>query len=389
MVKTFEISSKKYKNGKRHFKAILTEVYPESVIVNETGTKYNDNGCTFIDSICEKNAESINGMSLTCEFVNDERTEFGGHGETGEVKDGIPLFNNASMIGTFTKGYVETMEIDNETRKFLIGEGYIDGFRFNPMLERLDERLANGESVQGSVEIFRTDDNEQIVYQYGYKNTGRVPIDFVFSGFALIGVTPADKQAKLLELNQKTEETEMDEKTLALITDSVKQTIAEISSKNAEYEATIAELNAAIVEKDATIEELNSKVAELDGVKAECEKTVAEQNEKFAALEAEMTAVKTEKALAEMNEAIKNFSEEEKAYAAEEIKAFEEAPLTSEINSIITKIHAGIGAKFIADKAAQEKQIAEQNAKKSVETDIFSDVDDVAINKTVEQSIFD
>lgn len=391
-MKTFELSNKRYKNGKRHFKLILAEVYSSDVVINEVGTKFNDNGCTFLAECCQKNIDSIKGMSLTCEFLDDERTEICGHGETGEFEDGIPLFNNASIIGTFEKGYIEEINVEGDNRNFLIGEGYIDAFRYKPFLNKLEEKISNNETVQGSVEIFRTDNNDEIVYRYGYKEKGRIPEEFIFSGYALLGVRPSDMQAKLLELNkniESEEKTEMDEKYIALITDSVKQTITEVNSKNAEFENTISELNEKIAEKDNTITELNAKIVELEANKVDSEKTIAEQNSKVTELENEVNAIKTEKAIAEMNDAIKGFSDEEKGYAEAEIKAFKESPLTSEINSIITKIHAGIGAKLLADKAKaeEEKKTLETNAK--TDCDIFGDIDDNGSDKTDDGSIFD
>ena len=75
-----------------------------------------------------------------------------------------------------------------------------------------------------------------------------------------------------------------------------------------------------------------------------------------------------------MNSAIASFSDEEKAYAKDEIAAFEANPVESEINSVVNKIWEGIGKKAKADAdAAAAAVVAEQNSAVEVE-DIFSEV---------------
>ena len=55
-MKKFEISQKVQKNGRRKFKLILHEIYPDSVIdpITNKGTKMNLNGITWIKDYCEK-----------------------------------------------------------------------------------------------------------------------------------------------------------------------------------------------------------------------------------------------------------------------------------------------------------------------------------------------
>ena len=53
----------------------------------------------------------------------------------------------------------------------------------------------------------RTADNDGIVYKYGYKDKGRIPTEFIHSGYAILGIAPSDKTAKLVELNEHKEET--------------------------------------------------------------------------------------------------------------------------------------------------------------------------------------
>ena len=130
-MKTFEIfseSKKKGQNGRRKFKLVLYKIQPDSCIdiENEVGTEYNLNGITWIREYCEQALDSIEGMFLRCEFLDEDRTEICGHGMT-EIEDGVPIFENATTIGRFTKGYIQEIEDENgETILACIGEGEID-----------------------------------------------------------------------------------------------------------------------------------------------------------------------------------------------------------------------------------------------------------------------
>lgn len=376
----FEISKKQdKKTGYKHFKLSLLEIYNDDCVVNNIGTEYNDNGITWLETYVDSVKDTLIGSSVTVAFADETKTDILGHGETGEIKDGVPILSDASTIGHFEKVYIDVITNDkNEKKKVLIGEGFLDYMRYPDCIDLLEQKLSNGETVYGSVEIIKTGTNDAIVYLYGYKQCGRIPVEYEFSGFAILGcgVPPADHAATLLEVaslqekNKLKEDTNtMDKETLAMITDSVKSTIVELNSNTAELESTIADLNAKISEKDTQIEELNVKVEEIEKCKKEVEKCAAEKAE----IEAKLNAVKAENAKTELNSAISNFSDAEKAYAQAEIDAFNAAPLTSEINSVTAKIYEGIGK---ATKTAEtEKVIAEQNSNKDV-IDIFADVDD-------------
>ena len=119
-MKTFEIFSehkKKGQNGRRKFKMILYQIFPDSCIdeENEVGTLYNDNGITWIREYCEKALPSIKGMSLRVEFLDEERTELCGHGLT-DIVDGVPIFEDAVVIGTFERGYIDEVELSDGSK---------------------------------------------------------------------------------------------------------------------------------------------------------------------------------------------------------------------------------------------------------------------------------
>jgi hypothetical protein len=393
-MKIFEINNKQEKKtGYKRFKLILAEIYDKSCIVNETGTKYNDNGITWIDEYVENVKDTLIGSSVTVEFTDDSKTDILGHGETGEYKDGVPLLSNATTIGHFDKSYIdEVTDDDGETKKVFVGEGTLDYMRYSDCIDLLSEKLSNNETIYGSVEIVRTENNPALVYLYGYKDIGRIPTEFEFSGYALLGcgVQPSDHTASLLELNNKNNKNEeeiitMDEKTLGMITDSIKATISECNSKNEEFESKITELNSALEIKTNENNDLSDKIEKLQkaiqDMETEREGFYAERD----ALERELGTLKAEKRLAEMNTALANFTDEQKEYAKAEIEAFNADPIKSEINSITAKIYEGIGKATIASEAEKAKVLAEQNSKK---IDIFADVDDTSANGNDDGSIY-
>lgn len=397
-MKTFEISSRKNKNGRRKFKAILYEIFPDSCIdeENEVGTEYNENGITWIREYCEKALPSIEGMSLRCEFLDEERTELCGHGET-DIIDGLPIFENADVIGHFTKGYIAEVEAEDGTTKTVcIGEGEIDALCYNNFVTKLDEDIANGDAPHGSVEILRTDGNESIVYKYGYKEKGRIPSIFEHSGYALLGVRPADQTAKILELNSKKEDS--DKMTENEIKALVEQTVNEMSAHTAEMNQCKADCEQKIAEANAQVASITNEKNELQASSDAIQKALDEAREELqkkydeiAALHEELDELREElgkarakERVGELNAAIATFSDEEKAYAQAEIDAFNAAPITSEINSVVNKIWEGIGKKAKADAAAV---VVETNAAIDIE-DIFGEVGATSATNTEDTNIF-
>lgn len=385
-MKIFELSSKQNQNGRREFKMLLYRIFPDDCIdeVNEVGTQYNENGITWIREYCEKALPSIKGMSLRCEFLDEERTELCGHGETGII-DGLPVFENAVVIGTFDGGYIDEVTLpDGSVITACIGVGTIDGCCYHNFCEKLEKDMENGIFPAGSVEIMRTDGNKDIKYKYGHKKIGRIPTVFEHSGFALLGVRPADPVATILELNEKhndivkEEETSMNE---LEIKNLINQTIEELSARtaemnqykadcdskvneaNAQVEAVIAEKNEAIADADKIQQALDNCKKELDDAYAKIDGLYQE----MAVLRDELGKAKAEKRVGELNAAISEFSEEEKEYAKAEIEAFNADPVASEINSVISKIYEGIG------KMAKTKEVVVETNSATVE-DIFGEV---------------
>lgn len=389
MMKTFEIFSeekKKGKNGRRKFKVILYRIFPDECVDTERGigTEYNINGITWIREYCEKALGSIKGMFLRCEFTDDNRTELCGHGMT-DIVDGVPIFENATTIGTFTDGYIDEIEDENGERILVcIGVGEIDSSCYHNFCEKLDEDIANGIYPKGSIEIMRTEDNDNIVYLYGYKNKGRIPTEFIHSGYALLGVAPSDNTAQLVELNEHKEDTSkmsadevknLIERTVLTYTNQ----ISEINQCKADCEAKITEMNQAV---DQAVSEKNEIEASSQQIQEALNKVMADYkalDEKYNLLYTEAEALrkalgeaKAKERIGELNAAIAEFSDEEKAYAKAEIDAFNAAPVESEINSVVDRILIGIGRKAKENAASVS---CEQNSAKVDVEDIFGIVD--------------
>ena len=381
-----EICKKQDKNGRRKFKAVLHEVFPNECIGEDgLGVMYQD-----------KALPTISGMSIRVQFLDDERTQIYGHGETdltGEKVEGLPLFENATVVGHFEKGYITDIEDNGVTKRVCIGEGILDEMCYPNFVHWLEEQIASGDSVFGSIEIFKTSGNEGIVYLNGHKgdDIGRVPMDFMYSGFAMLDCcVPADKSSKLLELNQKMEVETMNEEMMNQINEAVKSSISASMDKSSEFEAKISELNSIVEKKDEEITTLNKNIADLttalEAIKGEQESYWAERD----AIERELGELKAAKRIAELNDALAQFTEEETKVAEENICKFKDDPINSgiEINSIVEAIK--VNCYDVQKKAEIEaKEIAEINSKKDkgIEVDsIFggmdvpADVDTNAIN---------
>lgn len=395
-MKRFEISTKQNKDGRRKFKVVLFKIHPDSCIdeVNQVGTQYNGNGITWIREYCEKALPSIAGMSIRCEFADEDRTSILGHGETGVV-DGIPTFEDAVVLGTFTNGYIDDIDTEDGVITACIGEGEIDAQCYHNFVTKLEEDIANDVYPSGSVEIMHTEDNEGIVYKYGYKDVGRIPTEFIFSGYALLGVKPADEAAKMIELNEddKEEQSAMNENDVRAV---VAQTIDEMKNRNDElnalkssYEAQIAELNSAIDqitneknEGEATAAEIKKA---LEDLRAEFEELDKKYNELWSErdeLRKALAEAQARERVAKMESEIEQFAEDERNYAKDMIDAFKADPQSGEINAIVSKIWEGIGrnAKSAEALAAEQNSANDDSAE-----DIFSEV---SAPKTEDDNIF-
>lgn len=377
-MKMFELNSRKRKTGRRPFKAILHEVYPDSCIENKVGTQFNENGICWIGEYCENNLDTIKGMSLTVEFADPEsQDELLGHGDTG-FENGLPIFDNATIVGTFEKGYIADVEVKGEKKKVVIGEGTIDQMRNNNFVKHLEEMCANGEDLFGSVEICKSEGYQHIEYLNGKREEGRIPTVFDYSGYSLLGLRPADETATLIELNENQNGTEGNAEM-----DEMKQMLQSVLDKMEASATTAAELNQA---KDAYSEletkynELNASSQEIQSALNQAKEELANWDQKWNALYDEKCALekmlgeaRAKERLGELNNALSVFTDEQIAFAKEEKEAFENDPMNGEINTVVNKIYCEIG------KRAEEQRIAEQNnahenKNEQEAEDIFSEI---------------
>lgn len=384
MNKCFELSSKKYKNGRRKFTAVLYKLQPPESVIDGVGTQYNKNGLTFLEEYSSAQLESIKDMSVTVSFLDEERTQILDHGFTEmNTKDGLPTFDNATTVGHFTKGYIDDVEINGEMVRCVLGDGFLDEMRYHAFIEKLDEDLANGDSIEGSIEIYRDEDHETIVYANGYRDKGRIPQYFIHSGWSMV-MNPADTNSQLLELNEnqnKEEKNEMDENKIIEV---IQKAITETNSVKADSEAKIAELNTQIEAKDAEIKELNE-------AKSVAEATATERDGKIAELQAENEKLKEEVAdfkKKELNSAFDEklsvYTDEQKACVESEINSYKENPMDGDADAIISKICVNIVAKQMEDA-----KVAEQNsAKEDDKVDIFSEVNSAEEEEDEDVNIF-
>lgn len=334
----YEVSSERHIAGRRKIKLILHEIYPSRDI-------WQTNGISWDETYTAQNIESVANMSLCVEFLTEERRLPYGHGLT-EIRDNMPYLENATVVGHCEKGYISDVEIDGEIKRVLVAEGYIDEMRYPKFVAWLQEKMLS-DGVKGSVEIVgRSEYDNRIIYDGGWKENGRVPQIYDYSGYAILGIKPADDTAIVMELNNKSndkqEDTIMDEKTLNQIADvvkaSVNQTVTELNTKSEEYEGKISELNSQVAAKDQEIAELNEKLSAAQADSAAKDQTIEAQNTELNSLKEANAALEKEKKLAELNSALAEFSPEEQALAQAEIDAFKADPNSVELNSITSKI---------------------------------------------------
>lgn len=376
-----EMGSKKTKGGRRYIKLALLTIHE-----NEQDT--NLNGLHWNEKYVLNNLDSVKGMPLCCEFTDETKTVPLGHGYTDAILDEngneIPVFENSETVGVVEKAQIENIIINNEEKRVLVGEGYLYNQRYPNFVKWLKDNMLEN-PIKSSIEIVGTEENDNhIVYDGEITDEYRVPMEFDFSGSAILSVKEADENAVVLEaasLNksnnnkQESEDETMDEKTINLICDSVKNAVSETNSKNSEYEAQIAELNQTITEKDAKIAELNASVAEiqaaLDAVRAEIEQKSNELDgawEEKRALEIALGEAKAKERLGELSSAIANFTEEQKDFAKDEIEAFKADPTNVEINTVLDAIYRGIGKQSL-EKKNEKTTVVETNS-----ADIYGEV---------------
>lgn len=375
----YEISSENKIAGRRPIKVVLHEIFPDD-------TRWQENGISWNEEFVRANLHSVVGMSIIAAFLTEDRDVPYDHGMTDVRKeDNLPLFEDATMVGHFDKAYVDDVNIDGEKKRCLIAEGTLDEMRYPKFVAWLREHMAES-VVKGSVEIVgKAEYDNHIIYSGGWKDEGRVPQYYDYSGYAILSVKPADEAAIVMELNNKKEDKEdeiMDEKTKNELMAAMSDAVSEVSSKWDEYWAKIDTLNAEITQLKADIKQKEADIAQIsaDFDKANAAKEAAEAGlaEANAAKElaetnlneanAKITEMENAAALTELNAALSAYTEEQQGVAKAEIEAFRAQPGSIEINSIVGKICTEIV------KSAREKQVSEINSASQI--DVFGMTDE-------------
>ena len=365
MNKILEINKRISKGGRKNIRMVLLTIHEEG--------EMNRNGITWVEQYVLDNLESIKGIPICATFLDEDKEDLYDHGytETVESEDGKsePLFLNSESVGVIEDAKIEVIEIDGETKKVLVGYGYIFCQRYPNLCEKLESS-----KVKSSIEIMGTDENDRkIIYDGGYKEKGRKPMIFDFTGTCLLGVLEADENCYVLEVAEnknKEEKLNMDENKIIEV---IQKAITETNAVKADTETKIAELNSQIEAKDAEIKEANE-------AKEVAENNASEKDSKIAELEAENVKLKEELAACKKREACEafdamlvNYTDDEKKCVESEINAYKENPLDGNADEIISKICRNIVEN--QKKAEADAKIAEQNEAKENETiDIFSEV---------------
>lgn len=379
MSKVLEISSKQSKGGRRRIEIVLHKIPTDK---HET----NRNGIHWSEENTQRNIESVKGIPICAEFTDIDKEFPLGHGYTSTERiDGkdTPLFENSEVVGVIEKGEIKNVEVNGENIRALVGIGVLYDQRYPKFCSWVKQNSILSK-VDSSIEIMgKSENNNKIIYDDGECNEEwRCPRDYDYSGVAILSVLPADSDAIVLECaqakeNNKEENLNMDEKELKSI---IVSTITETNSVKEDMNAKITELNSQIEAKNVEIKELNEKLdAEKEAKETEVnanadkDKTIEELNTKIANLENELSACRKKELNSALDKAIETFSDDEKKFAESEINAFRENPENGNVDTIVSKIFAGIGQ--ASKKAEDEAKIAEQNSVKENETiDIFSEM---------------
>lgn len=377
-----EVSKRASKGGRVPIKIALLKIHEEATETNKNGLHWDE---TYVTNAME----SAIMMPICAQFADETKSVPLGHGLTETMTDenGInePVFEDSETVGVIESVAIETINNGEEDIKVLVGNGFLYNQRYPKFVKWVRTNYATS-TVDTSIEIMGTQENDNKIIYLEEEPTDefRTPKEFVFSGTAILSLSPADDNAIVLEVSQKNKNDKEDKKNMEFDMNEVKaviqSTITELNSKETEFNNKVAELNQSIAEKDATISEQNEKIVELnatieqvqkalDDLKKEHETYWAERD----ALEKELGALKAKARIGELNSAIEGFSEDEKKFAESEINTFNENPMDGNVDAIVNKIFAGIGQ--ASKKAVEDAKIAEQNSAKEIAVeDIFSEM---------------
>lgn len=396
-----EISKRSNKGGRVAIRIALLKIHDNPTDKNKNGIHWNEEYV--------KNAmDSAKMIPICAEFIDDDKSVPFGHGLTETVvnDEGIkePLFLDSETVGSIESVSIEEFEKDGSTIKLLCGNGYLYSQRYPNFVKWVRTNYALG-VVDTSIEIVGKEENDNKIVYEEEKPTDefRTPMEFEFSGTAILSLSPADDDAIVLEVAQKQDIKKEEQHNMEFDMNEVKSviqsTIVECNSKETEFTEKINELNEQLSEKDTVIAEKDEKISELNASVNEMQKVLDKMKDdqktywaEREILEKEIAKAKVAEKLGELDSALGEFNEEEKEICKEDIeelkknicackKKEELNEVASEINSIKSKICMAIVEK--QKKAELDAKVTEQNSKKDkvdVE-DIFSEMCEEAVSE--------
>ena len=374
----FELSETQARGGKRPIKLIMHRIM-------DTPDDYQDNGISWKEEYVREALKRIAPAEIVVDYLDKgmtaDETEISGHGLIGQGTDydgnPMPMFSVTSeVVGSITGGEITTVELNGVPTKVLMADGVLFEHRCPGLVDYLKQHVPEG-NVMGSVEIVGTPENNNvIVYEDGYKEHGRVPMQYEYSGYAILSgaVPPADDACHVLEINNK-EDGSMDETKLRGFVDEIKTELHAVLDDKANLTNELNSLNENVAAKEAELNQANEKVTALEAEVNQLKEDATAKDAKIAELEEKVNEFEKKARVAELESALADYSESEKAYAKEEIEAFKADPMNCEINSVVNKICVGIVA---------ERKNKEHNDKHD-DLDIFGAVEN---SGNVEISIF-
>lgn len=374
----FELSETQARGGKRPIKLIMHRIM-------DTPDDYQDNGISWKEEYVREALKRIAPAEIVVDYLDKgmtaDETEISGHGLIGQGTDydgkPMPMFSVTSeVVGSITGGEITTVELNGVPTKVLMADGVLFEHRCPGLVDYLKQHVPEG-NVMGSVEIVGTPENNNvIVYEDGYKEHGRVPMQYEYSGYAILSgaVPPADEAAHVLEINNK-EDGSMDETKLRGFVDEIKTELHAVLDDKANLTNELNSLNENVAAKEAELNQANEKVTSLEAEVNQLKEEATAKDAKIAELEEKVNEYEKKARVAELESALADYSESEQAYAKDEIEAFKADPMNCEINSVVNKICVGI----VADRKNKEHN------DKHEDLDIFSAVEN---SGNVEISIF-
>lgn len=323
----FELSENKKITGRRYIKWIIHEIYNDP-------NKWNKNGISWKEQYVLNNIDSLKGMPICVEFLDCDKSEPMGHG-LSNTKDNKVLFEYSTTVGTTEGAYIDDIEVDGETIRALIGEGYIYEQRYPNFVDWIKTKLYDKEFPDTLVEICNkaNGDNETIIYENNQGGEGRIPMIYDYTGVAIIGIEPSDDKAILIEMN---------------------------SYNNKEEEKMSKELEEKVSGLTEQVGTLTNELNELRNYKKQNEDKLL---------------------VAELNQKLSEYSDSEKEIVKNKVEQFSKEPQQGKINEIINEINSAIAGQVIK---ARKNPTNVQHQKSDA---IFGDVFESNSNGSVDNDI--